>query len=195
MTHLLIILFAYIIGSTPFGLILTRAAGLGDVRKIGSGSIGATNVLRTGNKKLALATLLLDAAKGAVPVLWIEAYGHGGVHLAALAAFLGHLYPFWLGFKGGKGVATGVGVLLALSWPVGLIACAIWLIVALIGCISSLAALVTAAIAPALAWHFSTRDTTATVLIMAVLVFWKHRANIRRLLGGEEPRIGAKQNA
>jgi glycerol-3-phosphate acyltransferase PlsY len=195
MTHLLIILFAYIIGSTPFGLILTRAAGLGDVRKIGSGSIGATNVLRTGNKKLALATLLLDAAKGAVPVLWIEAYGHGGVHLAALAAFLGHLYPFWLGFKGGKGVATGVGVLLALSWPVGLIACAIWLIVALIGRISSLAALVTAAIAPALAWHFSTRDTTATVLIMAVLVFWKHRANIRRLLGGEEPRIGAKQNA
>jgi len=195
MTHLLIILFAYIIGSTPFGLILTRAAGLGDVRKIGSGSIGATNVLRTGNKKLALATLLLDAAKGAIPVLWIEAYGHGGVHLAALAAFLGHLYPFWLGFKGGKGVATGVGVLLALSWPVGLIACAIWLIVALIGRISSLAALVTAAIAPALAWHFSTRDTTATVLIMAVLVFWKHRANIRRLLGGEEPRIGAKQNA
>jgi glycerol-3-phosphate acyltransferase PlsY len=195
MTHLLIILFAYIIGSTPFGLILTRAAGLGDVRKIGSGSIGATNVLRTGNKKLALATLLLDAAKGAVPVLWIEAYGHGGVHLAALAAFLGHLYPFWLGFKGGKGVATGVGVLLALSWPVGLIACAIWLIVALIGRISSLAALVTAAIAPALAWHFSTRDTTATVLIMAVLVFWKHRANIRRLLGGEEPRIGAMQNA
>ena len=188
----LICLFAYIVGSIPFGLILTRFAGLGDIRAIGSGNIGATNVLRTGHKGLAAATLLLDGLKGTLVVLWVHAYGHGGVFAASLAVLLGHLYPLWLRFKGGKGVATGLGVLFGLSWPAAAVACAVWLLVAVLLRWSSLAALAAFAVAPLAAWHFSSRGTTILAVLIAVLVYWRHRANIARLSAGTEPRIGKK---
>jgi len=194
-TYLLIAVFAYLLGSIPFGLLLTRAAGLGDIRAIGSGNIGATNVLRTGNKALAAATLLLDALKGTLAVVWISAYGHHGVFLAALCVFLGHLYPVWLKFKGGKGVATGFGVFYGLCWPLGLICCAAWLLTALTLRYSSLAALVAYAMAPIAAWYFASPKTALLALIIAALVYWKHRANISRLLAGTEPRIGKKAAA
>jgi len=192
MTLFLICVFAYMVGSIPFGLLLTRIAGLGDIRAIGSGNIGATNVLRTGRKGLAAATLLLDGAKGALVVLWVHAYGHGGVSVASLAVLLGHLYPFWLGFKGGKGVATGLGVLFGLCWPAASAACAVWLLVAVLLRWSSLAALAAFAIAPVAVWHFGSRAATILAVLIAVLVFWRHRANIARLTAGTEPRIGKK---
>jgi glycerol-3-phosphate acyltransferase PlsY len=195
MTLFIICAFAYIVGSIPFGLLLTRLAGLGDIRAIGSGNIGATNVLRTGKKGLAAATLLLDALKGTLVVLWIQGYGHGGVFLAALCVFLGHLYPVWLGFKGGKGVATGFGVFYALCWPVGVICCAVWLATAALLRFSSLAALAAYAAAPVAAWYFSSKQTALLVLIIAALVYWKHRGNIKRLTSGTEPRIGKKAAA
>ncbi len=183
----------YLLGSIPFGLILTRAAGLGDVRKIGSGNIGATNVLRTGNKKLAAATLLLDGAKGAAAVLLARYFSNEtAALLAGLAAALGHMFPVWLGFKGGKGVATGYGVLIAASWPAGLLAGAIWLLMAKLLRISSAAALTSFALAPFLAYGIAGRDTALLALAVAVLVFVRHHANIRRLLTGTEPRIGEK---
>jgi glycerol-3-phosphate acyltransferase PlsY len=191
MTLFVVCAFAYLVGSIPFGLLLTRMAGLGDIRAIGSGNIGATNVLRTGKKGLAAATLLLDALKGALVVLWIHAYGHG-VFLAALFVFLGHLYPVWLGFKGGKGVATGFGVLFALSWPVGVICCAVWLAAALVLRFSSLAALAAYGAAPIAAWFFAGPYNAALAFIIAALVYWKHRGNISRLMAGTEPRIGKK---
>jgi acyl phosphate:glycerol-3-phosphate acyltransferase len=196
MTYLLIAVFAYLLGSIPFGLILTQLAGLGDIRAIGSGNIGATNVLRTGNKWLAAATLLLDGGKGWLAVVWIEAYGHGGVALAALCVVLGHLFPLWLRFKGGKGVATGLGVFFAFGWPIGAVCCAAWLLTALIFRFSSLAALVAYAAAPVAAWHFTASwKTAALTVLIAALVYWKHRGNISRLLKGEEPRIGKKSAA
>jgi glycerol-3-phosphate acyltransferase PlsY len=179
----------YLLGSIPFGLVLTRLAGLGDIRKIGSGNIGATNVLRTGNKPLALTVLLLDSAKGAVAVLLAARFGDNPALAAAIGAVLGHLYPIWLGFKGGKGVATTLGTLLALSWPVGLIACAVWLLVALIFRISSAAALTALAATPIAALLIYTPTLAAVALLIAALVWYKHAANIRRLLDGTEPHI------
>ncbi len=192
MMLLLLCIFAYLIGSIPFGLLLTRAAGLGDIRAIGSGNIGATNVLRTGNKPLAAATLLLDALKGTLVVLFAFKYGHGGVFAAALCVFLGHLYPVWLKFKGGKGVATGLGVFFGLCWPVGAACCAIWLLMALAFRRSSLSALTAFAVSPILFLFFQSWPPALLALIIAGLVFWRHRANITRLLAGTEPKIGKK---
>ena len=183
----------YLLGSVPFGVVITRALGLGDLRKIGSGNIGATNVLRTGHKGAALATLLLDSGKGAIAVLlarWLG--GEGAALVAGAAAFLGHLFPVFLGFKGGKGVATFLGTLIALSWPLGLMACGLWLLTAALTRISSLSALVAAAGAPLLALGFGARGLALAALFMAALIFLRHRANIARLVAGTEPRIGRK---
>jgi acyl phosphate:glycerol-3-phosphate acyltransferase len=187
------LLLGYAFGSIPFGLLLTHAAGLGDIRAVGSGNIGATNVLRTGRRGLAAATLLLDAAKGAVAVLlsW-RLGGHEAGLWAGGGAVLGHLFPVWLGFRGGKGVATGLGVLLAAGWPVGAFACATWLVVAKLVRISSLSALVAFALAPLIAWALADLGLVRLSLAIAVVVFVRHHANIRRLLAGTEPRIGAK---
>ena len=189
----------YLIGSIPFGVIATRLGGAGDLRSIGSGSIGATNVLRTGRRDLALITLLGDAGKGAVAVLLAGALlGPTAAVVAAGAAFLGHLFPVWLGFRGGKGVATFYGILFALAWPVGLAAGAVWIAVAAIFRISSVAGLTSAAVTPLLflvldrstAGH-STTERLWLAAGMAALVFLRHQTNIRRLIKGEEPRIGA----
>jgi len=183
----------YLLWSIPFGLLLTRAAGLGDIRAIGSGNIGATNVLRTGRKGLAGATVLLDGLKGAAAVLialWLA--GHDAALWAGFGAILGHVFPVWLGFHGGKGVATGYGVLIAVAWPVGLAAGAIWLVVAKLARISSLAGLISFAAAPILAAMLADPGVVKLALAIAVLVFIRHHANIRRLLAGTEPRIGTK---
>ena len=183
---------AYLLGSIPFGVVVTRAMGLGDVRQIGSGNIGATNVLRTGNKGAALATLLLDAGKGAVAVLIARTFaGEDAAQLAALASFLGHLFPVWLRFKGGKGVATFIGTLLALAWPIGLLACAAWALMVLGTRISSAAALVASLAAPLFLWMYGPNTLIALAFALAVLVWLRHAANIRRLLNGTEPRVGA----
>ena len=190
---ILVAVLAYLLGSVPFGLIITRALGLGDLRKIGSGNIGATNVLRTGNKPAALATLLLDAGKGGIAVLIARAMvGNDAAQLAALAAFLGHLFPVWLGFKGGKGVATFLGTLLALFWPVGLAACASWLVAAVAGRISSLAALVAAASSTLWLLVFGQGQMMLLGIILTLLVYWRHAENIKRLRAGTEPKIGKK---
>lgn len=188
----------YLLGSIPFGLLLTRAAGLGDVRNIGSGNIGATNVLRTGKKGLAALTLLLDALKGTAAVLfgyWIGA--QGGVAIlaslvAGLAAFLGHIFPAWLGFRGGKGVATYIGVLLGVDWRAALAFCGIWLLVAILTRYSSLSALIAALVTPVGLVVAGDNATGLLAGLMSALLIYKHRANIRRLAAGEEPRIGAK---
>ena len=192
---LLSLLLGYVLGSIPFGLVLTRIAGLGDVRAIGSGNIGATNVLRTGRKGLAAATLLLDAAKGAAAVLaaallWPEAESLRA--LAGLAAFLGHLFPIWLRFRGGKGVATLIGVVAALHWPCALVAVAAWLLAAAATRYSSLAGMASAASAPVSAAAFGRFDLTPLFLGFALLVLWKHRANLARLFKGTEPKIGRR---
>jgi len=184
------LLGGYLIGSIPFGLLLTKAAGLGDIRKLGSGNIGATNVLRTGRKGLAAATLILYALKGTVAVLLARHFLGDQDLVVGTAAVLGHLFPVWLGFRGGKGVATGLGVLLAASWPVGLACCAVWLLAAKFLKISSAAALTAFAAAPLFALFLSSTDHALMALLIAVLVFWQHEANIRRLLAGTEPRIG-----
>lgn len=196
-TLVLAALLGYLLGSIPFGLVLTRMAGLGDIRRIGSGNIGATNVLRTGNKPLALATLLLDSGKGAIAALlalwWAGGTGMGpeASVLAAGGAMLGHSFPVWLGFKGGKGVATALGVLLAVSWPVGLLGCLTWVVMAALFRISSLSALVAVAVSPLTGWYFGGPLVGGLCLFIAALVFIRHEANIRRLLKGEEPKIGA----
>jgi glycerol-3-phosphate acyltransferase PlsY len=187
------ILLAAGLGSIPFGLVLTRAAGLGDIRAIGSGNIGATNVLRTGNKGLAAATLILDALKGAVAV-WLAAWlaGPAAGPWAAVAAVLGHCYPPWLGFRGGKGMATALGVMLGLGWPVFVAAALTWLIAAKLSRISSVGALAAVAAAPVAALVFLDGRAALALLVIAVFVFWRHRANIARLRAGTEPRIGQK---
>jgi acyl phosphate:glycerol-3-phosphate acyltransferase len=181
---------AYLLGSVPFGLVLTKLAGYGDIRRIGSGNIGATNVLRTGNKGLAALTLVLDAGKGAVAVLLGANFGPDMAAVAAAFAFLGHLFPVWLGFKGGKGVATAGGILLAYAWPVALAGVATWLIIAVTTRYSSLAAIVAAALAPVYAW-FLTREfqPTEVVLFLALVILFRHHANVRRLIRGEESKI------
>jgi len=184
---------AYLLGSVPFGVLITRMMGLGDLRAIGSGNIGATNVLRTGNKAAAAATLILDGGKGAVAVLLARALvGPDAAQLAGLAAFLGHLYPVWLGFKGGKGVATFLGIMLALAWPVGALCCATWLVVAITSRYSSLSALVAAA--TSVLWMQLTGNSSTILLgmILTALVYLRHWANIQRLRAGTEPKIGKK---
>ncbi|MEQ1890074.1 MAG: glycerol-3-phosphate 1-O-acyltransferase PlsY [Alphaproteobacteria bacterium] len=190
--YLLAALFGgYLLGSIPFGLILTRLAGMGDIRNIGSGNIGATNVLRTGNKLLALLTLLLDGGKGAAAVLIAQNFGADVTVCAAAGAFFGHLFPVWLRFRGGKGVAAFLGIALALNLIVGLLACATWIAVAIILRISSAAALVAAALTPVYFWWVGQDQLVQLSLLLAVVIWFKHYDNIRRLMAGEEPRIGA----
>jgi glycerol-3-phosphate acyltransferase PlsY len=184
--------FGYLLGSVPFGLLITRAAGLGDVRNIGSGNIGATNVLRTGNKGLAALTLILDALKGTAAVLVASVYGPELALVAGFGAFLGHLFPVWLGFKGGKGVATYLGVLAGLAWKVALVFAAVWLAVAFIMRYSSLAALIASVAVPLTLVYLGRIDYAVLFAIMTVIVFIKHRTNVSRLLAGTESRIGAK---
>ena len=185
----------YLLGSVPFGLVLCRLAGLGDIRAIGSGNIGATNVLRTGRKGLALATLLLDGGKGAIAVgLAWGLLGPETVPVAGFAAVLGHNFPVWLGFKGGKGVATTFGTLMAASWPVGLACCATWLVIAAVFRYSSLSALVGLALSPGFALAFAGPEYAVMAAGLAVMGFYRHKANIMRLIRGEEPRIGGKKN-
>ncbi len=209
MTTALAFLFGYLLGSIPFGLILTHLSGGPDVRTIGSGNIGATNVLRTGNKKLAALTLAGDMLKGTVAVLAtayaVDAFpalglgptaplaaGHFLALAAGLGAFLGHLFPVWLKFKGGKGVATYIGVLLGLAWPAALIFCAIWLAVAYLSRYSSLAALIASALTPAALFLLGAPNVAALFLVLTVLLWIMHRANIARLMTGQEGKIGAK---
>ncbi len=192
MTLPLALALGYLLGSVPWGLVLTRAAGLGDIRQIGSGNIGATNVLRTGNRPLAAATLALDLGKGAAALLLAGAlWGETAGLLAGFGAMLGHAFPVWLGFKGGKGVATGGGVLLAAAWWLGLLAAAAWLVVAALTRISSAAALAACAAAPVVALAAGRGDLALFAAGIAALVVWRHRPNIARLMAGTEPRIGA----
>lgn len=200
-------IFGYLLGSIPFGLVLCKMAGLGDIRKIGSGNIGATNVLRTGNKPLALATLLLDSGKGAIAVLAILGFQFlmmsagetiqlptAEMMLAGFGALIGHCYPVWLKFKGGKGVATTLGTLIALAPPLGLITCAIWFVTALIFRISSLAALVAVGFTPVIAHHlYDDSNLSGLGAAIVVLVYLKHRENIKRLFQGQEPKISKKK--
>ncbi len=183
----------YLLGSVAFGLVLTRAVGI-DLRGIGSGNIGATNVLRTGRKGLALATLLLDSGKGAIAALlawWL--IGHEAALAAGFGAVLGHNFPIWLNFKGGKGVATTLGVLVATAWPVGLAACATWLLVAAVSRYSSLSALIALAAAPVYSWYLAGTNHAAMAAALALLAFLRHQDNIRRLVKGTESRIGEKK--
>ena len=185
---------AYLLGSIPFGIVITRALGLGDLRQIGSGNIGATNVLRTGNKGAALATLVLDAAKGGIAVLIARAaLGEDAAQLAGLAAFLGHLFPVWLGFKGGKGVATFLGTLIALAWPVGLAACGTWLVVAALTRTSSIAALMAAASTSGWLIYFNQGRMLLLVVLLTILVYVRHAENLKRIKAGTEPKIGKKK--
>ena len=196
MNEFLAALLGYAIGSIPFGLLLTRAAGMGDVRNIGSGNIGATNVLRTGNKKLAAATLVLDLVKGLAPVVIAgQLWGEVGQAFAAGAAVIGHCFPVWLGFKGGKGVATNAGVSFGLAWPVGLAYAFVWLSVLAIFRISSLAGMAAVVAAAAAAPLFGYPQFFPVLAAIALLIIYLHRANIARLAKGEEPRVGGKKDA
>ena len=191
---LLVGVLGYLLGSIPFGIVITRALGLGDLRQIGSGNIGATNVLRTGNKGAAAATLLLDAAKGGIAVLIARhAVGEDAAQLAALTSFLGHLFPVWLGFRGGKGVATFLGTLIALAWPVGLAACATWLVAALITRISSASALIAAAMSSLWCFVFDHGQMLFLVVVLTVLIYIRHWPNLERIKAGTEPKIGQKK--
>ncbi|MCX7888873.1 MAG: glycerol-3-phosphate 1-O-acyltransferase PlsY [Rhodobacteraceae bacterium] len=186
-------LIGYLLGSVPFGLLITRALGMQDIRGIGSGNIGATNVLRTGSKGAALATLLLDAGKGAAAVLIARAlWDEDAAQLAALAAVLGHLFPVWLGFRGGKGVATFLGVLFALAWPVGLAACLTWLAAVLVTRISSMGALAAATFSCVWAAFLGFAQVALLAATLGALVIWRHLPNIERIKAGTEPRIGRK---
>jgi len=189
---ILALVIGYLLGSIPFGLLLTRLSGRGDIREIGSGNIGATNVLRTGSKGLAAATLLLDGAKGAVAVLLAQQYWPDAVNFAAAGALIGHLYPAWLRFKGGKGVATMLGILVPLFWQAAVVYAVIWVGLLLILRISSVAGMAAAASAPVTASILGEQSLFPMLLGFALLVIWKHRENIRRLTKGEEPRVGRK---
>ena len=193
MSMLIAAVAGYILGSIPFGLVMAKLFGLGDIRQIGSGNIGATNVLRTGNKLAAFLTLVLDAGKGAIAVVIARAlFGEGAAGVAGLFAVLGHLFPLFLRFKGGKGVATFLGTLLALSFPAGLAVCATWLIMAVIFRISSLSAIMAALLAPVFTFYFYHMHGAALVAVLSLVVIAKHHANIGRLLKGKEPKIGKK---
>ena len=196
MISFIAVLIGYLCGSIPFGLLLTRAAGLGDVRSIGSGNIGATNVLRTGNKRIAALTLFLDGLKGAVPVLLLTHYGspQAGM-IAGLAAMAGHIFPVWLDFKGGKGVATSLGVLFGLFWPLGLIFIALWLALAFAFRMSSLAGLATSALTPLWAYLMGRPELVLPTVLIAIAIWIMHRANIGRLMKGEEPKIDLQKRA
>ena len=186
------LLVGYLLGSIPFGLLLTRLGGKGDIREIGSGNIGATNVLRTGSKPLAAATVLLDGAKGAAAVMLAQLFWPQAVAFAAAGALIGHLYPAWLRFNGGKGVATMLGILIPLYWPAALVYAALWLGLLLIFRISSVAGMTAAASAPVTAAVLGEQVLFSMLLGFALLVIWKHRENVRRLAKGEEPRVGRK---
>ena len=186
-----IVIIGYLLGSIPFGLIITRLAGLGDVRRIGSGNIGATNVLRTGNKQLAALTLLCDALKGTAAALIGATWGPGFAIAAGFAAFIGHLFPVWLGFKGGKGVATYLGVLIALAWKAALVFAVVWIGIAWLTRYSSLAALLAAVAVPLVLFWWGPWPVAVLFTVMSIIVFAKHHANIRRLLDGDESKIGA----
>ena len=185
----------YLLGSIPFGLVLTRAAGLGDIRSIGSGNIGATNVLRTGNKGLAAATLLLDALKGLVAVLLARSFGPEAALAAGGGAVLGHMFPVWLSFKGGKGGATVLGVFLGLSWPIVAVGAVVWLLILVTLRYSSLATLLATALGAASAWWLSPRPVAVLASVLVVLVWAKHHENIRRLLAGTESKVGGTKSA
>ena len=192
-TLILALVLGYLPGSIPFGLLLTRAAGLGDIRSIGSGSIGTTNVLRTGNKALAAATLVLDAGKGVAAVLIArQLWGEDAAMMAGIGAFIGHVFPVWLGFKGGKGVATYIGVLLGLNWIVGLIFCATWLVIAFAQRYSSLAGLTAAATAPIFAYVVSGLPLAGAAGVLSIILMFRHWTNIIRLWRGTEPKIGSE---
>jgi acyl phosphate:glycerol-3-phosphate acyltransferase len=189
----LALMVGYLFGSIPFGLILTRAAGTQDLRSIGSGNIGATNVLRTGRKGLAAATLLGDALKGTLAVIIAGYYGGpDAAMLAALGAFLGHLFPVWLKFRGGKGVAVYIGVLIGLFWPAAVVFCVIWITTALVSRYSSLAALVASVVTPIFLWWFGHLALASLFAVLTLLLFYMHRENIKRLQAGTEGKIGAK---
>jgi len=186
-------LFGYLLGSIPFGMVLARVMGLGNLRDIGSGNIGATNVLRTGSKPAAALTLLLDGGKGAVAVLIARAFaGEDAVQLAALMAMVGHCYPLWLKFAGGKGVATFLGILIALAWPVGLACCVVWLIAAAVSRTSSMGALAAASASTFLMMFLGYGQAMVLGILLTLLIFWRHRANISRLRAGTEPKIGKR---
>jgi glycerol-3-phosphate acyltransferase PlsY len=187
------LILGYLLGSIPFGLILTKLAGTGDLRSIGSGNIGATNVLRTGHKGLAAATLLLDMLKGTAAVIIAGFYaGPNAAMLAALGAFLGHLFPVWLKFRGGKGVAVYIGVLIGLFWPAAVVFCALWLATALTSRYSSLSALVASFVTPIFLWWFGHPALASLFVVLTLLLFYMHRENIKRLQAGTEGRIGEK---
>jgi acyl phosphate:glycerol-3-phosphate acyltransferase len=192
MSYALAILFGYLLGSIPFGVILARLGGLGDLRKIGSGNIGATNVLRTGNKGLAALTLVLDALKGTAAVLIAASWGADLAMIAGLGALLGHIFPVWLGFRGGKGVATYLGVVAPVFWPAALAFAAAWLLVAAVTRYSSLAGLVATVVVPLTMFWMGRVDGAVLFSLMTVLIFFKHSQNISRLLSGSESRIGSK---
>jgi glycerol-3-phosphate acyltransferase PlsY len=192
---LLTLLFGYLLGSIPFGIILTRIAGAGDLRQVGSGNIGATNVLRTGRKGLAALTLLLDGLKGTAAVLLAAAFAPANEGLAAVGALLGHLYPVWLRFRGGKGVATLAGVMAALHWPSALVYAGVWLGTLVVSRYSSVAGMLAALLAPVAAAALGRFDLTLLYLAFALLVLWKHRGNLERLMSGTEPRVGRSEDA
>ncbi len=186
-------LLGYLLGSIPSGLVLSRIAGHGDIRQIGSGNIGATNVLRTGSKVLAALTLLLDVGKGAVAVAIAQSWSPRAALVAGLCAILGHMFPVWLGFRGGKGVATALGVLIALAWPVALVAAAIWLTVAFLSRYSSLAALIACVVSAAVAPFLADRAAAMLIAVIALLIILRHHANIRRLIAGRESRLSFRK--
>jgi acyl phosphate:glycerol-3-phosphate acyltransferase len=186
------LVLGYLLGSIPFGLVLTRFAGLGDIRAIGSGNIGATNVLRTGNKGLAAATLVLDSLKGTAPVLIAGAvWGPSAAINAGLGAFLGHLFPVWLGFKGGKGLATYIGVLAGLAWPAAIVLCLVWLGTAFLTRFSSASALLASLLTPVVVYFVATPGIAILFVLLTALLWWRHAGNIRRLMAGTEPKIGS----
>jgi acyl phosphate:glycerol-3-phosphate acyltransferase len=189
----IVLVFGYMLGSIPFGLVLTKMAGLGDLRSIGSGNIGATNVLRTGNKKLAAATLLLDALKATAAALIAHAvFGHNAALFGGFAAFIGHLFPVWLGFKGGKGVATYIGTLLGVAPLMVLVFAVAWLSVAFITRYSSLSALVATLVIPVALWILGVEEAALVTAVMTVITYWRHKQNIERLIAGTESKIGKK---